>query len=1181
MRKHYKIIDYRGILIRYGSVADKTIEDEEGNLSIVSAPDMVNQVFTSFYQNLFNGGVVPADIICVEDKGNTYRTRMFADYKKSRKEKKSSEIRRAEINKAYEILKKILLNLGSKFVHVMGEEADDIIALLSERLDATMEIFTGDEDLIQLLSPKVSINHAGKSYLYETDYVGEKTNKGTPIRFIALHKSLCGDSSDGYKGVTGFGPAKFTHLLESYGIEGLEQLETCVATNDFKTVEAAHKATDDKVLLMLLEHWSEWRLGYRLAKTNPEACYGAYMGEPKRPQWQAVVPDHEALKASLAEAGIPFYYERIKHFMPVFELIDSSKHQRLTSEIAKEILESPVVAWDYEASDNEQHENLRIAAKNKDYVDVLEQKLAGISICYGRNNEKTVYIPFDHIETNNFPIEWGNWIISLLDKKDTVVHNAAYETAVTVLNLSVWPKAPMDTAIMAMYADENEEVGLKDLSKRCLNYKQASYQETTNGLKMNELTAEYVLNYACDDSLVTVILSEILKLQLQCEKMWDFYVSREVEPIIDDTYSFIAGTPLASEEIPRLLEEDQAKISEARQTLGDALTEHLGKYSQEENMAAATTLFKERLEELRAKAADMQKSAKLATASEVEQYINQKKGEMWKSVWEACFYTPHKSEYKEVEFVSTSTNITKVAQGISKGAPKLTSIKASEVEDWECYVQDHVDELREKKMEAEANALHLFAGLVFSARHVLGSTKRKGPEYEALKNFAAPFFSGKKKLVSEHGDEFNFGSPKQMQELLYCKLKLPIRHRSKKQKGSLRQRHKLPGSPGTGVKAIQSAFAFDISDKKDWRRQPLEAYMRAAAAGQNISLYYTPYPNWVHPRDGLLHPQIKNCGTVTRRPAGGAPNVLAVSHKEENKIRNLFIATGKRDEEPHVYVSIDWQSQELLILACESKDPALLDAFTSNPRKDIHSVTGSRIAPSVMPHLDGPAIGVMSYEEFMEIRKDKKHKLNSYINAVRAKYAKATNFGLAYGGTEHTLAKNLLVDIKLAEALLNNTFSMYNRIQPWQKEVIYKAKEVGYSETAYGNRRHATKELWSSDKQEVQRMERQLVNAVIQGTAADILKEARQKIRDRGLVAKHGMKSIKPIYDEFTSRVPVSKAVDYVMEMKDVMQITPPGYPVGLLIDVEIGNTWGDQIELDSVDRESIQQALEKLGHNI
>ena len=160
---------------------------------------------------------------------------------------------------------------------------------------------------------------------------------------------------------------------------------------------------------------------------------------------------------------------------------------------------------------------------------------------------------------------------------------------------------------------------------------------------------------------------------------------------------------------------------------------------------------------------------------------------------------------------------------------------------------------------------------------------------------------------------------------------------------------------------------------------------------------------------------------------------------------------------------------------------------------------------------------------------------------------------------------------------MNGVFNLYKRIQPWQGEVEEFAKTFGYSVTAYGNRRHAPKELWSSDRGESSRAARQVINAVIQSTAADILKIVLNDMFRREMRQRYQLLALKPVYDEISASVPISLAVDYAQELIEVMSITPPGYPVGMKVDLSIGKTWGSQVEIKHPTADNIQAAIESL----
>jgi DNA polymerase-1 len=412
-----------------------------------------------------------------------------------------------------------------------------------------------------------------------------------------------------------------------------------------------------------------------------------------------------------------------------------------------------------------------------------------------------------------------------------------------------------------------------------------------------------------------------------------------------------------------------------------------------------------------------------------------------------------------------------------------------------------------------------------------------------------------------------------MQQLLYGKLELPIRSRSKVAQGSTRAKLNIGGSPATGIKAIQAARVYDVTDSDDWRATVLDAYYSVAKTSQEISLYYESYPLLVHPVDSKIHPQIKNCGTVTRRPTGTTPNVLQVA---KGPLRTLFRA-GDYGDGDRVTVSADFASQELLLLACESKDPVMLKAFMSEPRMDLHAMTATGFAHIVMSRLGIPLTSAPDYDTFNSWLHGDDEVLAKAAKTTRNKYAKACGFGIAYGAGPSTLAENLLISLDFAKELMEGVFNLYKRIRPWQEETVEFARRYGYTLTAYGNRRHAPADLWSREKGLASRAGRQVVNAVIQSTAADILKVVLTEMNRREMRQRYRIRALRPVYDEITASVPASLAAEYALELTEIMSITPPAYPVSMKVDLSIGRTWGGVQEVGEISQASIESALSKV----
>ena len=168
-------------------------------------------------------------------------------------------------------------------------------------------------------------------------------------------------------------------------------------------------------------------------------------------------------------------------------------------------------------------------------------------------------------------------------------------------------------------------------------------------------------------------------------------------------------------------------------------------------------------------------------------------------------------------------------------------------------------------------------------------------------------------------------------------------------------------------------------------------------------------------------------------------------------------------------------------------------------------------------------------------------------------------------GGHDALARNIMVSSEVAKDLMDETFKRYPRIKEWQQETIEFAREHGYTQTAYGNRRHLGIGLFSDDHEISSRLERQGVNAVIQGTAADILKYCLSEAHRRGLFTSTGASMIAPIYDEFVATVPRAAVVDYCFGLKEIMEVTPPNHAVPMLAEFSLSaNSWGEVVEIGS-----------------
>jgi DNA polymerase I-like protein with 3'-5' exonuclease and polymerase domains/5'-3' exonuclease len=1172
------LIDCRGLMLRdYHGASYKSLRNDE-NKPVATWQEGLSEFLDRTLLPILQDRTPPSSVLAVWDGGNTYRRALYSGYKAKRLAQERDKVVSEQLKILKEKLTRLMAYLGVRSVYVPGEEADDLIALLTQRIGAERVIIrTVDRDLTQLIDHRVGVWLDKEFCCLELP-----SSKGFPYSLVRINKALVGDSSDEYGGVPQCGPKTWDRLFAAYGEDGLLQIQAALedpGPKPWQPIEDAFNATNDKDLGLILANWTAAKLGLQLSTVTPSVCYGNQdWKKPKRPVWHARVPNRDKVWEVLVEA-LPqpaAVLRHLEHLFPREHLLTADQNELLPG-IAQEILASPVVAWDYESWDPVKHEPFRVAKKRSGgkFVDVLSQKITGVSINYGRFMENTIYVPFDHKDTENFTLDWLTWLLGVLDARPgrTVVQNASFELTLSKTNLDYMPRAPFDTAIMSSYVDENEESGLKSMSLRWLGYKQVSYEEVTQGRDMNELTGEEVLSYGCDDSLVTAHLFDLFKLIMQCERSWGFYEVNEVEPVVNDVLDFIDGTQIDYTLLETLRVESAAEIETADRTLRALLTENasFNAATQQDAQQRARVLFDEWFSTAR---------FKVAGKPEEEAELRNK---IWNKAWHACFYEPPIQVEEMPAFVSTLTMLNRVIMAIDPAAPKLEKATGPGVEQFDGTVQEY---LGAPKGWRGSSKLEDFTAALYSARKKLGVTGRSGPEYAALAAFCQDVLNSIGGKITRTGCALNTRSPDQMQSMLYGMMGLPIRRRSKIGQGSLRDEEDLDGSPATGLKAVAAAFVYDLPDQEDdWRKPALLAYKSLSEEQQKQSLYFATYPLWAHPRDGRVHPQIRQCGTATRRPSGSDPNVFQVSKKEGGKIRKAYLA-GDYGDGDRLVISSDFANQELVITACESRDPTMLGAFMANPRRDLHGLTSTGYAHILLPRLGIPwSAGQMSYETFAAGRKGKldiqgctTEQVEKAFNEVRNKYSKACNFLICYLGKYTTLAGNLLIPKELAKTLMDNTLALYPRLTQWQAETVEFARIHGYTQTAYGNRRHAETDLYSSDSFLSTRQERQLVNATIQSTAADILKEVRQAFITRKIRERYHTRAVRPVYDEITASVPTVLAADYVQELVEIMSVTPPGYPVGMAVEVSIGKTWGSQIEVKGTSRESVQEVLDKIA---
>ena len=359
-----------------------------------------------------------------------------------------------------------------------------------------------------------------------------------------------------------------------------------------------------------------------------------------------------------------------------------------------------------------------------------------------------------------------------------------------------------------------------------------------------------------------------------------------------------------------------------------------------------------------------------------------------------------------------------------------------------------------------------------------------------------------KEVFELAGEEFNLGSPKQLQTIFYEKLELPILKKTK------------TGQPSTAEPVLQ-----ELAKDYELPRFILEH----RSLSKLKSTYTDKLPLQVNEFSGRIHSTFQQAVAATGRLSSTDPNLqnIPIRTAEGRRVRQAFVAnTGYK------LVAADYSQVELRIMAHLSQDPGLLSAFSS--AQDVHKATAADV------------FGVSLAEVTTEQRRG----------------AKAINFGLIYGMSAFGLANQLDISRGDAQSYVDRYFEKYPGVRKYMDETQASADEKGYVETLFGRRLylpgiHAGNGIIRKAAQ------RTAINAPMQGTAADMIKQAMIDIGHWLSSAQLDAKMVLQVHDELVFEV-AEKDVDMLIEGVKFRMTTAASLDVPLVVDVGIGNNWDE-----------------------
>ncbi|MGA7577415.1 MAG: DNA polymerase I [Desulfobaccales bacterium] len=362
-------------------------------------------------------------------------------------------------------------------------------------------------------------------------------------------------------------------------------------------------------------------------------------------------------------------------------------------------------------------------------------------------------------------------------------------------------------------------------------------------------------------------------------------------------------------------------------------------------------------------------------------------------------------------------------------------------------------------------------------------------------------------IYSLAGETFLIQSPQQLGRILFEKLHLTPQ---KKTKGK---------ALSTDVEVLQTLAAV----------HPLPAkILEYRTMGRLKSTCVDALLKLVDPASGRIHTTFLQSVAATGRLSSRDPNLQNIPVRGElgSQVRQAFIP-----DPGYVFLGADYSQMELRLLAHFSEDPALLKAFRE--QIDIHRQTAAEIF-AIHPEL---------------------------VTSEMRRQAKVVNFGIIYGMSPFGLAKQMGAPQRAASEFIQRYFARHSRVKAYQEEIVEAGRERGWVTTLLGRRRHLP-HLQSANRLLRQEAERAAINTPLQGTAADIIKEAMLEVEAALTAAGLGARMLLQIHDELLFEVPESELAATAGMVRRVMEAVVP-LKVPLEVDLRVGQNWGEMVSLE------------------
>ena len=420
------------------------------------------------------------------------------------------------------------------------------------------------------------------------------------------------------------------------------------------------------------------------------------------------------------------------------------------------------------------------------------------------------------------------------------------------------------------------------------------------------------------------------------------------------------------------------------------------------------------------------------------------------------------------------------------------------------YSISKIKEITKKELE-ETNCLDLFYNIDMPTIEVLSDMQINGMyvDKEELNKFGIELTSKleniTKRIYEMAGEEFNINSPKQLGEILFEKMKLPV------------------------IKKTKSGYSTDVDVLEKLKKEDpiIEQILDYRQLMKLNSTYVEGLKPYINPKTNRIHSFFHQTITATGRISSTEPNLQNIPTRFElgKRVRKVF-----KPEAGKIYLDADYSQIELRVLASISEDEHMIEAFKNN--QDIHKQAASKVFKTPID----------------EVTKEQRSN------------AKAVNFGIVYGISDFGLGEQLGIGRKKAKQYIDEYLEQYSGIKKFMDDITETAKEQGYVETLFHRRRYIP-ELKSNNYMVRQFGARAAMNTPIQGTAADIMKIAMIKVYKKIKEQRLKSKIVLQVHDEMMIEVPIEEKEIIEKIMKESME-SATTLKVPLIAEISSAENW-------------------------